>query len=369
MQARFTAYFSHIFNNEDLNHFYVATMMRMFAISMFSLFIPALLWTNGVDLRGIALFIGLWYFTHSMLTIIVGKLLIRFHARYFFMLSHFLNIVFFYYINHIDLKLLPLIAVMMGVAGVCFWVPYHSYFCQKADSKSRGRKLGAFVFMSGLLMMIAPVIGGFFLEHAGSQWLIIMVGVMLLGSLVPMWSVKKQQVTQLSAKNVWKLIFSKEGLALSAHGFVAAPSWTFWPLFLFILFEGFFSLGMVSFFTSLFALIMTLIFGSIVDQIGHVRVLRKVGFMKSLLWVARIFAIVPINAIIVDAIDKSVAKVYYLAFDARTYELGRKPEHIVAREVGINMGGAVFMIIITIFPFFGLVYALAAIGALWAMTL
>lgn len=366
---RFNNYLHHVFNNNELNKFFIAITIRMFAVNLIVFFVPAVMWQRGLDLGDIALFFLIWSLSHALMAFTAARFVQRFHAKTMFYIAMPLYVLYILLIGSITESSLIPIAVLAGASNSIFWLSYHLYFSARTDGKTRGRKISSLQFLTGVVMMIAPLIGGFFLENMGYYWLIAIMAVLLAASVIPLSEIKHARIKKLSAKDVAHVLASKNGLAYVARGSAGGPVWVVWPLLLFLLLEGFLNLGLVTFATSLISLVIMLWLGAIIDRVKYRKALNITSFLEAAVNVAKVFVFVPFVAVIIDVLEKLIIKSYFMVFDARSYELGRDPQHIVAREIGINFGCVIVFFVIFLFPSFAFAFVLAALGALWSMIL
>ncbi len=374
---RFTgvrSYWQSLFDNHDLNSFFFSISIRWFGVSLLGIFVAGYLFQIGYTFRWIALFFAIISFTHASTVPLAGRLASTRGVKFLILSSTPLVAIFF--LSMELLKSSPLwiapIAIVGGLSGSIFWTGYHLMFSRKADQRTRGEKISALTFISGLLMIVAPAIGGFLLEEFGFLVVAATTTTIMFLSYIPLIKVPETRIPRnwTTKSLLWELK-GRHGVGFIAMGSLSSTIGVVWPLFLFIILDGFVMLGIVSFMTGLFSLLMSLFAGWLNDHLGDKRLLKYSGFAESSLCVVRLFSFVPFLAVIVDALDKTVMRFFALSFDARSYELagGSHSEKILSREIGLNLGAALSLLIIFFLPYFGIAFTLGAIGALWSMML
>ncbi len=364
-------YWQHLFDNHDLNHFFFSMAIRWFGLSFLSIFIAGYLYSIGLSIRKIGLFFMIFYLMQMLSVPFSGKIVAEKGVKFSIIISTPLLLI--YIISMPLLKnnnyLLPLIAVIGGMSASLFWVGYHLLFSSKADKKTRGEKISALVFISGLLMIIAPAIGGVLMAKTSFLIVALIASLIVIISFIPLSKVEEIKIPKnWTNTSLLRGLKTRMGIGCIAMGFVSIALSVYWPLFLFIILKGFIMLGIVSFLTGLFALLMNLLAGWLNDVMGEKKMLRISSFAESSLWIIRLIAAsIPIIAVIIDALDKTTIKFFSLSFNARSYELASQnhSERILSREMGITMGAALASLIIIVIPSFYVSFTLAAIGSLW----
>ncbi len=281
----------YFFPKKELSQVYLSIAVRSFAVSLIGLFIPLYLYVElGFSLEQVLYF----YIFYSAIFAISSPLAAKFAARFglkhsvlFSVPFYVLFIVFLYLLSSFQISLM-VIAALAGWSLAFYWVGMHLIFHRVSDYKLRGAEVGKRRFYTILAATIAPLLGGFLIKYVGFFMVFCLAVVLLLSSVLLLFLSKENHVKYhfsvrtIMNKDHWKnsLFFVSRGVRVMAGGVI-------WPLFIFVILNDYFSLGIVGSILSGTSAFLVLFVGRWSDKIGKRKIIRwTVGF-ESLSWIFR----------------------------------------------------------------------------------
>ena len=180
----------------------------------------------------------------------------------FQLLHYFLLYQLFYY----DLSIVFLGAIY-GFAEGLFWLAYNVNFTYFSDRKHRGQEVNLHYVIAACIGVFGPFIGGILLRYMNFYILFIVVILLLLLSILPLLHIENKEY---KARLSFRDIFHERHLSYTPRFFVqgmrSIVSGVFWPIFVFFIVKGYFSLGLVFSVASVFSSIVVFVIGNRIDK-------------------------------------------------------------------------------------------------------
>lgn len=280
------------FKLSELNEMYINISLRSFAIALFGIFIPAILYTNNYSVTSILLY----YVVHavvSFLGFIVAIELMRFIGIKHTML---ISIPFFIFLL-IQLYTIELIAwdyyymaICHGLFSAFFWCSFHIEFATYMNTRKTGSQVSWINTLSQSFSIIGPLIGGLILSTSGSKALAITCGAIIIISGLPLLLTKDHNVKiPFKAEDLIHDFSAKRCITFLGEGMRSSAAIVMWPLFLAITGISFLAVGSLYTVTRFLTILTSIFMGKLSDRARPQKFLKFGTTMHSLTWLLRGF--------------------------------------------------------------------------------
>lgn len=235
--------------NGNLWKIYCSGGIRAFSISLLSLFVPLYLHQQ----LGYSLPETLYFFIiFAVMLAISSPLAAAFVTRYGIRKTIFLSIPLYliYVASLYSLSFIPIplyfIGTVMGFSIGFYWMGMHLAFYYASDLKHRGEEVSIRDGLSIGAGTIGPIIGGFLIKYVGFNIVFLIATILLFSSgFVLLGYTEKQMTYHFSLRPAlnrrqWKLL-----LYFISRGGIIIAEGVLWPLYLFVIVQDYFSLGML----------------------------------------------------------------------------------------------------------------------------
>jgi MFS family permease len=268
-----------------------------------------------------------------------------------------------------------------GACVVCFrvlyWVPYHVDMSQLLDNSRRGTQLALLQNTGDFNIAVMPFWAGLIVASFGFGWLFILSIILVLFSALPLfWVSNRYEEYSWSYAETLKRLFARRNRTLLLGYIGDGIQWgvqlIIWPLFVFLLLDGkYVALGAVAALTLFIVLVLRIITANFFDKGKKRQALRWGAVLSSSGWVLRLFVASPFTVVAVDTYYGAGQVVNRISVDAMTYEQASDngrfvDEFTVLKEMALNTGKALSLVLVGIFAWFGGIYFGFAAGMLLA---
>jgi MFS family permease len=354
----------------DRKHYFTSFTLRLLGFGMVFLFIPAHLHDHGYAYQAIGTFYIIMALAHAATAIIAGKIAKTKGLRWLFSTGLILGIAF--------LTLLPQLgeyhelfvpaALLGGISGGLFWVPYHLYLATRTSKGTRGTTIGVLWIVTGIASMIAPAIGGIITETAGAKAAMMTAAIIMALSLIPLY--RTEEIRTRSEADITGVLRDKKSKGFLAAGVATAGAAMLWPLLFYHLLGGYAALGIIAFATNMIGMATSLAAGKHYDKNESRTFLKAGSGLQAMTLIARIAAVTPIIGIVIDAADKIVQRLFWLGVDAESYKRNDDDhDAIIKREFWIQLGIALLFATFAVTESFTTTFLVAAAGSLLVLLL
>ena len=375
---------------------YTTNALSNLAISLIGIYLPIYIYELSLDylvlnsdpILNALIWNCLFYLVVSITTVLTILLFIStIFSKLHLKSSLFLGIIFraisigFLQLATTNPYFLIASAVFWGFRITFYWIPYHIFFVRRADDGDHkyGAEASKRNFFSGIATALGPLLGGLMISNLGFEPLfIITIILMLVSSLPTLLYVRESTHGKHKAKDVFsKYLLNKKYMPTNLAFFGRVTSAVifaiFWGILLFLKLDNFVEIGILSTTAGIFATVLLLVVGKIIDSEGKKTIHAVSVFINSALHISRIFLISPLSFYVNSISDQINASAYGTAFIAATYEK-TSPEKasnfMVYRQLTLHLGRIVlFPILILLIVLTGSwwwVFIIGAIGS--AMT-
>lgn len=279
--------------------FYIFTGLHSFLIGLFPFYIPVYLYSSGVSLSGICLFVaatGAGYcLTLSILDRLWKKIALSWIISWSFVSEILLLTTLL--LLETDSLLLPLVGLANGIFSCSFWTIQRLLFVASVSPGNSGRNFGNTQIMVLLILKAAILLGGLFLEQGREDALflgscLVVVPAIILFMTRPISIQAAREVISappLSFKNIVtfrdnchsRVVFAVDGVFLYLESY-------FWLISLFMVVqEDFRSLGLLTVVLALFFGALFLVIKNTIDSYPTNRLYSLTVLLYALSWLLR----------------------------------------------------------------------------------
>ncbi len=343
------------FPKKELTQIYLSLAVRSFAISLISLFVPLYLYHElGYSLTETLLFFVVYSISLALACPFAAKFSAKFGCKHSVLVSAALYILFLG-----GLSLLPtikinlgIIAAVQGLSLAFFWMGMHIVFRKASDQEHRGEEMGKRESLTILATMLGPLVGGFLIKFWGFKLVFLLTSLLLFLSASFLFISKEKHISyhfywkSLLNKKHWKdsLFFISRGSRVMAAGVI-------WPLFVFIILNDYFSLGVVESLLAGISALLVWLFGKFSDRWDKHKLLHLASLLESLSWFARVtvntvgqvFGVTLFGALTYGALESPAGA---LEYDKARGNLGA---YFVIREVYLCIGRLLVLAVVFVF--------------------
>lgn len=355
-----------------LGAFYLHSIVRYFAVSLFQLF-------NGIYILQLARNSGFGF--NQSLSIVAFTLCIMYifdalsvapsvwimanKGLKFAVLWGNLSLVAFYIILSLakyDLIFLAIAAVFGGVATGLYWSAYHTYFVHLSDDKKQGEEISIGTILSAIASIGGPAFGALIISFWGFGALFIFLSILVVLAIIPLRFLPKQQdkieinllpiIMTLSPRKEWR---SFAALAGDTVGDLVVT--IFLPIFILPILSGIIGVGFVGSMVAFFALLVTFLIGWLIDKFGPKRVINVFAPVEAIAWAATTLISLPIHAYIMSFVYAFTRTGQSMSMDTTVYQRARHEDliaFIFQRELGMSVARFVFLFVMAVLFWFNL---------------
>ncbi len=373
---------------------YMLNMIRSLAQSLIGIFLPIYIYEIASDMiifhvdrviNGL-IWVVLYYMIRSLVvsTTITFALPMMFNRLKFKGSLAFANILLIFQFVALlfapDYPLLLLLAALLqGIVITFYWIPYHSFFEQKARGSDGhfGKEVGIRIILTKIVGVIAPLIGGFIIAIYGFSVIFMLSISLLLISILPILIfINEKPHHKHSAKRVYKNMllnpkFKKLTLAYIGSAMDSNIFTIFWPIVLLVVVESYEKIGILSSVSTIFSMVAAIIVSRLIDKRGMKKVHLVGVLVNALLYIPRMFVSTPMFVYGLDIVDKTNSASYNIPNIAQTYEKGVKlggADYFVYREMALHMPIvailAVVILLLWVLPDWRVIFTFAIVGSL-----
>lgn len=355
-----------------LGAFYLHSIARLFAVSIFQIFsglyIFQVLKDNGFNnqqsLGATALLIALVFAIQALATAPALWLISRKGLRFSVFWGNICLVGFFaiMFLAKYDPIFLFLAVVLSGLQIGLYWTAFHLYFVQLTDDKAQGEEIALGTSLSAIAAIGGPAFGGLIISYGGFGSLFLVMTIIVILANLPLKYLPKQK--DIISIDILKTVFAlapkaerKSYLALLGAGVLDQVAALFWPIFVFSILTGYIGVGFMGSLSAFIATVTTISIGMLIDKFGAKRILTIFSSLDSIAWILRAFVATPIHVFVTSGIGALTASGQLISMDSLIYERARHINLvalIVQREIGLALGKTVFLLVAGALLWFGL---------------
>lgn len=309
----------------EIAELYASRLLRVFGVSMVSIFVAIYLYQNGYGLTFIAFFFAGYYLFRALTSYPFAYVIARIGPKHATLLSNFLYIP-----AMLILVTLPELGIY-AILGYAFFqsislslydMAYLVDFSKIKHDDYAGKEIGYMHMLEQIARGSSPFIGGFIAYWFGPQTTLFVAAVIFLLSALPLFFTPEPVKTHQSITFhgiPWRRI-TRPLFAYAAVGYDTIASTLLWSLFVAIAIFGISSntiyaqLGVLATLTMITGILSAKIFGMIVDRSKGKELLKVGVFANSLTHISRVFVATPFGVVLINIFNELATTAYTLPF-------------------------------------------------------
>lgn len=361
---------------------YSNRIIQQVAGGLIGIFLPIFLFIYfGSSIHKVLLFYIVNFVLFGLLVPLGAMLMSRIGLKVSMILGSLFLVSYFVFLYLVNNDWLP--ALFLAIAGVTlfrmlYWIPYHTDFAEFTDRRARGKEIAFLVSVTTLVSIFLPFIAGLIIDKFDFSILFLISIIIASISIFPILLLRPvKEKYSYSYFQTFKELFSKKNrklfLAFGGDGAETMVGIIIWPIFIFQLLKGnYLTVGIVTSLIVLASIVLRLVIGALTDKMSKRRLIRVGSVLYFFGWLGKIFVQTTFQIFVVSSYHSFAAIVRRTPFTTLMYEQAADrghyvDEYTVLREVAINIGRILMLVLLFIlFYFVGLAAAfiLAAIASL-----
>ncbi|MDP2908512.1 MAG: MFS transporter [Nanoarchaeota archaeon] len=361
--------------NKELSSFFISYAVRNFAYALVGIFIPAFFLSSGYSLKAIAFYYLMNAFFMGIGCILTCSLLTKIGVKHGILISAPVTITHFLMLYSLDTYHWPLtlLALVGASASAFYWPAFHIEFVKSSDHDHRSEEFSAMNVCSYVVMIFAPLAGGFLATYFGFHILFIIVSVILCISSIPLFFTEERyEPFDFSIKNMFSKENFKDVSVFFSNGVINFTGGVLWPLFIFIALGTFLALGILSTVLMCIVTVSNYLLGRVADRLNKHALLKIGAVLGAALWFVKPFASVFRHFVVINSVEGLTSSFVDIPFFGIFYNRAQRKidtmEYIIFRELALNAFGVVFAaLVFLLVGSFKLSFILAGIANLGYM--
>ena len=328
-------YHSHFskFFDKELHLFELSVWVQAFALSLISVFVPVILWQLGLSLVSIVGFYLLFNVIDVPLNFVAQRFIERYGARFAIIVAILFELVYFstLFTMRDNFWHILVLAVALAVFDTFYWIGHMYIFSEAAHKNSLIRDdIGTLRVIRMVGGICAPFIGALILINTNEQALIMISGLCMVLSLIPLFKMHKSRYKPegKSASADFVLSAPRERVNYGSEILIGIHSEledVILPFFLFLVFASITTVSYVPMLVSFAGLIVVFVTA---HYSLKKRVYALVGWgalIVALIWIGRIGYFDNKVLILVSVFAVSIARLFMeVPLDVNIYERARR---------------------------------------------
>jgi MFS family permease len=331
----------------EIKEFFITVTLQQFGTSAINIFEPIYLYELGISSMGIVLFFLGTYLPYIFILPFGGKFAKRFGYEHTMLVGTLFNVAYY-----LALAAIPLSPIFLFIAPPLFalqktfwWPAYHANFARFSKQREVGREIGVSQIINSLTSAIGPLLGGLALAFSGFTTLYIGVSVLLILSVVPLFTTPEKFVpTKISWGEQMRFVFRKayRRRLLGALGFgEEVIAMTLWPVFMFLVVGSALNLGIVVTIATGVTVVVTWIASRMSDRAQDEPVSLAASLVNLVSWIVRPFIMSFGGILAVDTAARASKNAFFVPAYSRVYADARANHvmiEVVAFEIALVLG-------------------------------
>ncbi|MDP2907879.1 MAG: MFS transporter [Nanoarchaeota archaeon] len=342
----------HFALNKELSEIYLTSAIRAFALALVGVFIPAYLINLGYPVITIFYFYLYWAISFLALVPFVTKLYTKIGIKHSIFFSMPVFVIYFLMLYSLETYSwnLALIALVGALANTLYWPAFHINFIRSSDHDHRGEEMGTMDAFSYLVMILAPLIGGFVAAYFGFKILFGIVSLLLLAAPMPLFFSKEAYPpVTFSFRGIFHKDHLKNFSVFFVEGLINYTETVIWAVFVFISLKSIVSLGILTTLLVFCTTFFTFFLGRLSDMFSK-RKLMRVGILSSsIIWFFKTMADSFLHFTILNSlfgVAFTFLSVPYMTLFYNKADKQRPAEFVVFREFALALGRVVIMLFV-----------------------
>lgn len=328
---------------------------------MVGMFVAIYLFKNGYPLYFIAGYYVIYYLFKALLALPCAMIVARFGPKHGILISNIIGVpslISFSFLNEIGIIALIIFSICQGVSMVLYGISHLVSFSKIKHDQNAGKEIGYMNIIDKIAAGLSPLVGGLIAWLASPEitiWiasaLLLLAAIPLLRTAEPVRLRQKLDYRGFPWRQTWRSIRAE-----TAVGVDTASVLVIWPLFLAsIVFarEGnavYAEIGALSAVTVFVGLIVSRVYGAIIDRHKGRELLRYTTMAKATTHLVRPFVATPVSALLTNILNEISAAGYAMAFMRGMFDLADRTGHrilyLAMMEAALNIGGCIISLVL-----------------------
>ncbi len=327
---------------------YASRTLREAAIYIGAGFTSVYLYKAHYSIVFIMSFWAIIYFGKAIITPIAGLMVARIGTANGTLISNLLYIPAMLAIGYLPnwgIFAIIMFAICMGASGTLYGVCYLVEFSKVKNPIHAGKEIGFMNILERATIAISPVIGGLIALFFGVQVTMWVASVLFVLSAIPLLksssqSEKRQSITIKGFP--WRMVINSL-IARSCEGYDNVATTIVWGLFITIIIfptagnDIYVIIGALSSVMIIVAIIISIIYGKIIDNNKGGNLLKLGAISNSLVHLSRIFVTTPTAAVGVNIANETATTAQNMAFLRGMFDTADISGHRIMYLVGIEL--------------------------------
>ncbi|MFH1405289.1 MAG: MFS transporter [Patescibacteria group bacterium] len=268
--------------------------------------------------------------------------------------------------------------IILIVHTTLYWCPFHIDFATFSKRERRGRDVSFFYAFQMLIAVIAPLVGGLLIVRYGHNINFLVGLFFVVMSLIPLAYIPKTKVKyEFGFIETFKKMFDKRycnmSYAMMANGAEELTSFSVWPIFLYVVFEGeYLEIGAFAAIIIVISFLLHLFVGKMTDKKSKRGLVHTATWIYSLGWLAKSVVDSVIGVFVASTFHSFGGILLNTPRDALIYEQAADAghyidEYTIIKEISLSIGRVLMMgllIVITCYFSIPVAFVIAAIVSL-----
>jgi MFS family permease len=375
----------------EIAELYASRLLRIFGVSMVSIFVAIYLYQNGYGLTFIAFFFTGYYVFRAMTSYPFAYVIARIGPKHATLLSNFLYIpAMLLLVTLPDWGIYAILGFgfFQSISLSLYDMAYNVDFSKIKHDEHAGKEIGYMHMLEQIARGSSPFIGGFIAYWFGPQVTLFVAAAIFLLSALPLFFTAEPVRTHQSITFhgiPWKRIM-RPMFAYAAVGYDTIASSLLWSLFVAIAILGttsntiYAQLGVLATLTMITGILSAKIFGMIVDRTKGKELLKVSVFANSLTHISRLFVATPLGVVFVNVFNELATTGFTLPFTKGLFALaddlpGYRIAFMSIMNASASVGAAILCAIVGVLSLYfdesialQITYAITAVVVLGILT-
>jgi MFS family permease len=258
-------------------------------------------------------------------------------------------------------------------------VPYQTDLGHFLGHAKIGIHMAVYKNILQIMNAITPLAGGILIASFGFKHVFVFAALVLFTTLIPL-----HFIAQVYERYAWGYIETFKHLfahknrplvyAYAADGAQGIISSIVWPVFIFELLSGnYMSVGFITSLTTIAILLLNVVVGKVIDNIGRDKVLKYSTLLSATGWLIKVFVDSAFQIFITDTYHRIGRAANRMTFDSSTYEQAADNGHYIdefttLKNMALDMGRVLMLTVVALMVYYvgnvRVVFVLAAAATL-----
>ncbi len=366
---------------KELGEIYLNIILLTFAMALVAIFIPIYLLIAGFSITSVIFFAIIEWLVEGAASPLIAGIAARKGFKFTIFWRSPTLILLLGMVALLDPKfglnvagsgieylVLAGLGALFGFSGAIYWTLINAEFVKYSDEIHEGEEIGILYSSIHVAGIAAPFLGGLLLSSAGFGALFLLVSFMIIFSLAPLFMLQEYRGsikfrlsdTSLSINRNLALFLFLDGMLMISENWI-------WPVYIFSALKNVLSVGIAGSLSGMGIAFITIFIGKITDRIDKKAVMKTGLVFYSLIWVARMFAVTPLEVFMISFLGGMLSMFVTIPAFAFFCDSARRApiNYSIFREFWLSMGRILVLAgLIALSAFLQAAFAMAAIACL-----